>query len=92
MQFLFIGILAVIMLAFAAYAHRQLPAFTRGGANIATVRLVLLIVGGLFGWLGAAAYEAPLEQILRFCIGFGIVHVPAAVILFIKGQRGAGKS
>lgn len=92
MQLLLMGIFAVVMLAAAVYAHRELPVFTRGSANIMTARLVLLIVGALFGWLGAAAYEEPAGQILRFCIGFGMVHVPAAVILFIKGRRGAGKS
>lgn len=92
MQLLLTGVLALVMLAAAAYAHRELPAFTRGRANIVTARLVLLIVGAIFGWMGTTAYGGPLEQILRFCIGFGMVHVPAAVILFIKGQRGAGKS
>ena len=54
--------------------------------------MVLLLVGVLFGWIGTLAEADMLRQILRFIIGFGIVHIPAAVILFIKSQRGAGKS
>lgn len=92
MQILFSGILAVLLLAGAAYAHRQIGIFTRGSTQVLLIRSVLIVVGSLFGWMGAYGQQEPGAQILWFLMGFGMVHVPAAVILFIKGQRGAGKS
>jgi hypothetical protein len=92
MQIGFMVILAGLLLFLAIYVHRRIAVFTLGSANIFVARLVLLVVGVLFGWIGAAAEGETLRQVLRFTIGFGIVHIPAAVILFIKGQRGAGKS
>lgn len=85
-------VLGGLCLLLALYAQRQIAVFTLGSANIFIVRSVLILVGGLFGWIGAAAEEEALRQLLRFFIGFGMVHIPAAVILFIKGQRGSGKS
>lgn len=85
-------IAAILLLAVALYAHRQIAFFTQGSANIFVVRSILLIVGMLFGWISTVDNGSPLVTLLRFLIGFGVVHIPAAVILFIKGQRGAGKS
>jgi hypothetical protein len=92
MQIGFLMILAGVLLILAVHVQRRIAVFTLGSANIFIARLVLLVVGALFGWIGAAAEGDTLRQILHFVIGFGIVHIPAAVILFIKGQRGAGKS
>jgi hypothetical protein len=92
MQIGFLMILAGVLLILAVHVQRRIAVFTLGSANIFIARLVLLVVGTLFGWIGAAAEGDTLRQILQFVIGFGIVHIPAAVILFIKGQRGAGKS
>lgn len=88
--FMLVG--AGLLLLIVAYAHRQIGIFTQGSANILVARLLLLVVGGVFGWLGAVGESGELHTLLRFLIGFGIVHIPAAVILFIKHQRGAGKS
>jgi hypothetical protein len=45
------------------------------------------------GYLGVAAYpDDRLAALLAFIVGFGVVHIPAGVILFIKGQRRAGGS
>ena len=92
MQIGFMIIVAAVLLFLAIYVHRQIAVFTLGSANVFIIRMVLLVIGALFGWIGAATEAEALRQVLRFAIGFGIVHVPAAVILFIKGQRGAGKS
>lgn len=92
MQILLTAVLAIFLLLVAAYAHRQVPVFTQGSSQVVFVRTVLIIVGGLFGWLGASGQQDGAAQIIWFFIGFGMVHVPAAAILFIKGQRGAGKS
>jgi hypothetical protein len=92
MQIGFMIVVAAVLLFLAVYVHRQIAVFTLGSANVFIARVVLLIVGALFGWIGAAAEPDTFRQVLRFVIGFGIVHIPSAVILFIKSQRGAGKS
>jgi hypothetical protein len=56
-------------------------------------RLGLAVLGLVFGYVAAdnfAAAEVPV--VLTFLIGFGAVHVPAALILLIKKTAGAGKS
>ena len=92
MQTIVLFIAAGVLLFLAGYAHRQIAYFTQGSTNIFVARLILVVVGVLFGWISAAGESDTLVQLLRFLIGFGMVHLPAAVILFIKGQRGAGKS
>jgi hypothetical protein len=51
-----------------------------------------VLVGVAFGLLGTADFKERSLQLLAFVIGFGLVHLPAAVILFVKGRRGAGRS
>ena len=56
-------------------------------------RIGLAALGLVFGYVAAdnfSAAEAP--GMLTFLIAFGAVHVPAALILFIKRTAGAGKS
>jgi hypothetical protein len=51
------------------------------------------VLGLVFGYVAAdnfAQAEAPV--FLTFLIGFGAVHVPAALILLIKRAAGAGRS
>jgi hypothetical protein len=54
----------------------------------------MLILAGIgFGYVGAAGADAPGGlAFLLFLIGFGLVHTPAAILLFIKRERGAGRS
>jgi hypothetical protein len=87
----------VVMAALAAlvalYAQAHVPDFTAGTAKAMLTRTLLAGVGLALGFVAASAYPTDrLAGLLSFIIGFGIVHVPAAVILFIKGQRRAGRS
>jgi len=84
--------LALLLLAAAAYAQKQIPVFTKGRTNIRIARAILILVGIAFGLTAAAYVRSDLPKLLAFAIGFGIVHVPAAIVLFIKGKRGEGKS
>jgi hypothetical protein len=87
------AVLALVLLAAAGYAQVQIPRFTAGGSKIALTRSVLVVIGIAFGLLTAGPYaNAPLPAVLGFLIGFGAVHVPAAIILFVKRERRAGKS
>lgn len=86
-------VLAVVVLAAAAYAQLQIPRFTASPAKIALTRAVLIVVGIASGSVAAAVYaNDSLPAVLAFLVGFGIIHIPATFILFIKHARHAGKS
>lgn len=88
---LFIG--AALALAVALFAHTQLPRFTDGHAATLLTRAVLIAVGAAVGYVAATSSAGdPLRPALLFLIGFGAVHFPAAFILWVKRERGEGKS
>lgn len=81
-------IMTVATLAAAAYAQYRIPFHTTTKSHLWFSRLLLLILGVIFGWVTSNRY--PVEgftKALVFLSAFGIVHVPAAFILFIKRQR-----
>ena len=87
------ALLAIGLLATAGYAQVQIPRFTAGSGKIALTRSILVVIGIAFGLLTAGPYaSALLPTVLAFLIGFGAVHVPAAIILFVKRERRSGKS
>jgi len=86
-------IAAFLLLALTAYAHLQIPRYTAGSGNTMLSRAVLAITSTGLGLVSAAIYSAdPSRAVLAFLIGFGAVHFPAAVILFIKHARHSSKS
>ena len=92
MEIVLASLFALAMVAVAGYVHRQVPRFTRGSARVMAVRALLVAVGSAFGATAAFQVKGGWWQTIAFITGFGMVHVPAAVILFIKTRRGAGKS
>lgn len=86
-------VFAGLLLGIAAYAQWQLPHFVLQESRALAVRLLLVFLGVAVGitmgrtWPGPDAVPASL-----FFIGFGLVHVPAALILFLKRQRGEGRT
>jgi hypothetical protein len=92
MEPVLLALAAALLLAVALYAQRQIGNFTKGYWRIAGTRAVLGAVGIGFGLVFAAKGEGPLMGTLTFLTGFGLVHVPAAIILFIKRRRGSGKT
>jgi hypothetical protein len=87
------GLGACLMAAIAAYAQYHIPRHTAGASRVMLTRGVLIAVGIALGVLSAASFPRdPVLQLLAFMIGFGTVHVPAAFILFVKHERGTGKS
>jgi hypothetical protein len=86
-------LLAALMLAIAIYAQHRIPFHTAGARKVAITRATLFLVGTAFGYVNAtsAGTQGGLA-LLFFFIGFGLVHVPAAIILFIKRRRGTGMS
>lgn len=83
---------AVVLLLLAGYAQYSIPAHTLAG-RVLFVRALLAAIGVAFGFVMALGYrEEPALALLAFLVGFGMVHFPAALILFFKHYRGEGKS
>jgi hypothetical protein len=86
-------ILALPVIAAAGYAQLQIPRYTAARLRVLLTRAILIATGIALGYVPAVIYtKDPLIALLIFLIGFGVVHVPAAFILFIKRERGAGKT
>lgn len=93
MNFFLMTVLALVALAAAGYAQLAIPRFTAGPAKATLTRAILIVVGLASGYVGAASYGTDLLlAVLAFLIGFGTVHVPAALILLIKREGRTGKS
>jgi NADH:ubiquinone oxidoreductase subunit H len=89
MTMLYAFILTLIALGAAAYAQWRIPFHTANRRHALIARLILIVVGVAFGIAMATTYthtQGWLSAVV-FLAGFGVVHVPAAAILFLKRQR-----
>lgn len=87
-----LALLAALLVGAALYAQRQLATFTRGAGSVLLTRAVLALVGLGFGFVSMRYAQTDVDAALAFVAGFGLVHVPAAIILRLKRARGAGKT
>lgn len=72
----------------AVYAHARLARFTGSAAGARLVRALLLSGGLAFAAVTALLFaRAPLVQAAIAAASFGVVHVPAACLLALKGLR-----
>jgi hypothetical protein len=86
-------LITALLLGAAVYAQYRIPRHTAGAGKIALARGILLVTGLALGSVFAASYaDDHVLALLAFLVGFGAVHIPAAVILFVKSEGGAGKS
>jgi predicted MFS family arabinose efflux permease len=85
-----LALLALSGLVFAAYTHIRLRFHTATRFQAELTRVVLLLIGMAVGWLAVRwQTDAPVPvDMLSFLMGFGLVHLPAAFILWSKRQRG----
>lgn len=90
MQTLLLVAAAALAVAVAAYAQYRTPFHTKHRSDAWWARAMLLLVGLAFGYVLATVYTRSdgLGQVLVFLAGFGMVHLPAAFILFSKRRRG----
>jgi hypothetical protein len=87
-----LALMAVVLMALATYAQYAIPAHTLAG-RVALTRALLAAIGAAFGLVMALGYPGePALALLAFLVGFGMVHFPAALILFFKHFRGEGRS
>ncbi len=92
MTTLLLALGAALLLAAAGYVHCRIPRHTKGRAHAVLARAVLLLVGVGFGLYCAQFAPTPSDATLAFLNGLGLVHVPAAAILFLKRMRGEGRT
>jgi hypothetical protein len=92
MNILFMAIICLVTLAAAGWAHLRIRSHTPATRFIS--HSVLIVTGLAFGWVVAFVYTADtytqdnaLLKLLVFLSAFGVVHVPAAVILQLKRVR-----
>ncbi|MCH8543584.1 MAG: hypothetical protein LAT61_08440 [Alcanivorax sp.] len=87
MQTLLLSIFTLVTLGAVIFAHRALPARVATAQQVLLVRAVLVSVGVLFGAIMTWRYGqlGDLSPWLVFFSAFGVTHVPAAVILWLKG-------
>jgi hypothetical protein len=79
--------IALVGVVVAIYAHLRISRFTRHLGMIFLARAALALVGA-----GLAYVMTPFDQqdhawVWNFMAWFGLVHVPAAAILFLKGMN-----
>jgi hypothetical protein len=94
MEILVLTGVAALLLAAAGYAQYRIPRHTAGNTKVIVARAILAVVGAAFGYVMSTVYieTRGFAAVLVFLIGFGLVHLPAALILFMKRSRGTGKS
>ena len=87
---LFALLLAVVLIAATVYVHIRLPIHTQDVKAAGMLQILLITVGALGVYLGAAwtVGESGLLRAAAMLCGFGVAHVPAFFVLYIKRQRG----
>jgi len=85
-----LAILALGGLLLAGYAQVRLRHHTATALEGELIRLVLIATGLGVGWMTTLSRPGMtgLTTVLAFVTGFGLVHLPAAFILWSKRQRG----
>lgn len=83
-------ILTAPLIAATAYVHHRLPIHTQHSTQTWLLRLLLIGVGIGLGWLSMTWFRDITEGLrwALFLFGFGLAHVPAFFVLYIKRQRG----
>ncbi len=92
LEYFIAAIAAALAMAAAVYVQLRLPQFTATPLKLAVARTILFAVGLGCGYVGAQMYPDLPGAVLAFLIGFGVVHLPATGILFLKERRGEGRS
>jgi predicted Na+-dependent transporter len=89
MDTLLLIIVMIVSLAAAFYTHWRLPYHTPNARQLRIARIVLISTGLAFGWIAARVYgmATELNVVLVFIAALGLIHVPAAGVLFIKSFR-----
>lgn len=82
--------MATVTVAAAIYVQYRLPYLTATRTQAGWARAILMVTGLAFGWVvfkRIGSHEDNWMQVLIFLAAWGLVHVPAAIILFLKQQQ-----
>ena len=80
-------LVAVVLCAVAAYAQWRIGEFTATRTRVWLTRVFLLVLGVAVGVVTMRNAQ-PAGSMAWLLVGFGLVHVPPAIVLFLKGLRG----
>lgn len=83
-------LMALLSLTAAIYAQYRLPFLTATRNQAWWARVILMVTGIAFGLVAVkqiGSNESGLMQLLIFFAAWGLVHFPAAIILFLKQQQ-----
>ena len=83
-------VMATVTVAAAIYVQYRLPYLTATRTQAGWARAILMVTGLAFGWVvlkRIGSHEDNWMQVLIFLAAWGLVHVPAAFILFLKNQQ-----
>jgi hypothetical protein len=79
---------AAVVVAAAIYAQHRIGAHTASPRNAMLTRVVLAVVGIALACVAVLSAPPGVSAPMLFVQAFGVVHVPAAIILFFKRARG----
>lgn len=92
MQWAALLMMTAIALTAAVYVQMRLRRLAASRNQAWVARAVLALVGIGFGWtalIKTGQEGSPAMQVIIFLAAFGLVHIPAAIILLLKTwQRG----
>ena len=83
-------LIALLGLAAAFYAQYRLPFLTENRRQAGWARAILMMTGVAFGFVAVKQIGSDASdwmQLLIFVAAWGLVHIPAALILFLKQQQ-----
>ena len=83
-----LAILTAVLLLAAAYAQWRIPRFEATRSGVMLTRGLLILVGVAFGFAAVTYARGNFPAPLVFLSGFGLVHLPTALILMLKLERG----
>lgn len=82
--------IAMVTVAAAIYAQYRLPYLTATRRQASWARAILMITGLAFGMVALGRIGGDKDSMMKlliFLAAWGLVHVPAAIILFLKQQQ-----
>jgi hypothetical protein len=92
MDILISAIVVIATLLAVAYTRWKIPVFTDSKRKVFLIQTILIAVGVAFGIVVSLSTTQTMQKIILFIAAFGMVHVPAAIILLVKEKRGEGRS
>ena len=82
-----LNVAAILLCAVATFAQWRIGEFTATATRRWSARVILLTLGAAVGIVTMQNAQPP-GEVAWWLVGFGLVHVPPAIVLLLKGLRG----